>query len=412
VDQDLRYVPTTRPFEPQPQHPPEPTTQNTDADKPPQQWQRLTGDWGGIRTRLEDRGITFEGSIAGYFGKNLTGGVNTGKNGGAYLLNINATLDSQKLWGYPGGTFFINFRTENGLHTSLDGSLESTSHLYSPERTEASEAWYEQKLLYDKVRVRIGKIDANTEFANNSNGGEFLNSYASNAPTIVAFPTDPNPAFGVDVFVYPTSNFYAGIGAYDGSLQTGVSTGLTGPANVFHLHSEFLIAEVGATWTAPGARDGRLGIGVWHDTAALTRFGGGTENGATGPYLTLDQTLWRKNPDVDGDKQGIAMFGTAGYADPGISAVNYQFGGGLKWTGPITSRGGDILGFGASYIRLSADTGSGFTRPDETTIETFYKLRLNTWFSVQPDLQYIHNPGGVASRHDAIAFTLQALVDF
>jgi porin len=411
-DQDLRYTPTTRPGQPEAQHPPEATTQNTDTGKPPAQWQRLTDDWGGLRTKLEEHGITIDGSFAGYFGKNLTGGASTGKNGGAYLLNVNATLDSKKIAGFDGGTLFVNFRNQNGLHHSLDGAFGSTSHLYSPARTELSEAWYEQKLLDDKIRVRLGKIDANTEFANVANGGEFLNDFGGFSPTILSFPTDPDPAFGVDAFFYPTQHLYAGVGAYDGSLAEGRLTGLLGPAKALHPHSEFLIAETGATWTAPGGRDGRAGVGVWHHTADLARFDGGTDRGATGPYLTVDQTLWRKNPDQDDDKRGIAMFALAGYANPEISAANFQIGGGVKWTGMIESRADDVMGIGADYIKLSSVAGSGFDRFDEVTVETYYKMRLTAWLSVQPDLQFIHNPGGISSQHDAVALTVQALIDF
>ena len=400
-DQELRYTPTTRPYEPDAQHPPDATTQNTDTGKPIRQWQRMTDDWGGLRPKLEDHGLTIGGSIAGYFGKNLLGGASTGKNGGAYLLNVNATLDSKKLVGFDGGTFFLNFRNQNGLGHSLDGSLEATSHLYMPARTEISEAWYEQKLVDDKLRIRLGKIDANTEFANCANGGEFLNSYAGASPTILGFPTDPDPSFGIDAFVYPTQNLYAGVGAYDGSLLEGKSTGLLGPAVLSHLHSEFLIAEAGVIWTAQGGRDGRVGIGIWHHTADIPRFDGGTESGATGAYGTLDQMLWRKNPDQDDDKRGLALFALGGYANPQISAATFQVGGGVKWTGAFAPRADDIVGLGADYIRLGNATGSGFNRPGEITVETFYKARLNPWLSIQPDLQYIKNPGGVSAHRDA-----------
>ncbi len=422
------------PAQPVRQHPILPTTQNsksgeiqppqsldrhiaapqaTEIGRPPQEWARLTDDWGGLRPKLEDHGITFAGGFAAYLGKNLTGGADTHTLGEAYLLNINITLDSKKLVGYDGGTLFINFRNQNGLHDrSLDGSFGASSHLYAPDRTEISEIWYEQKMLDDKLRIRLGKIDANTEFAFVANGGEFLNDFASYSPTILHFPTDPDPAFGAELFVNPTSHVYAGIGVYDGSELEGADTGSLGPAHIFDDPSQFWIGEIGATWTGPGKRDGRLGFGIWHHTGMFDRFDGGTENGATGPYLTLDQTLWRRTPDGEDTAPGIAIFALAGYANPAISAANYQIGGGLRWTGPLASRDSDVLGLGASYLRFSDAPGSGFNERGELTVETFYKIRLNAWFSIQPDLQFIHDPGGVSSHHDAIAATVQMLVDF
>ena len=50
-------------------------------------------------------------------------------------------------------------------------------------------------------------------------------------------------------------------------------------------------------------------------------------------------------------------------------------------------------------------------RRDETTIEAFYKVRLKSWLSVQPDVQYVTNPSG-ARDDNAVAATVQLLMDF
>jgi hypothetical protein len=120
--QDLRFTPTTRPYQPVPQIPPLATTQNSDTGKPAPEWQRLTGEWAGARPWLDDHGVAIDGSLATYFGDNLMGGATTSHGGFSYLLNINVTLDSKKLLGYDGGSFFVNFRDQNGLRNSLDRS--------------------------------------------------------------------------------------------------------------------------------------------------------------------------------------------------------------------------------------------------------------------------------------------------
>jgi porin len=386
-----------------------PTTETSFWD-----WQRLTDDWFGIRPKLDDAGIAFDGSLALYYGSNFSGGSSAEGGGGGSLLNFNVTLDSQKLMNYEGGTLFINFRNQNGLAHKLDGSFGNESHLYAPDRTEVSEVWYEQKLLDDKLRVKFGKIDANTEFDILDNGGEFLNDFGSASPTVLAFPTDPDPAFGANVFVYPNDHFYAGFGIYDGSLLTGHLTGTLGPDEFLGGPvSVFMIGEIGAKWTGgDSGRAGRLGLGVWHHTGQIARFDGGDDNGATGPYVTFDQVLYRKNPSSDDDQRGLAMFMLAGYADKQISPVVYQIGGGMKWTGPLESRADDIAGLGVSYIRFSDVPAAGFDEAGETTFETFYKMRLNTWLSVQPDLQYVIHPGGISIQHNSLAGVVQVLMDF
>jgi porin len=186
-----------------------------------------------------------------------------------------------------------------------------------------------------------------------------------------------------------------------------------GPATLFDGHSLFIVGEVGARWTLPGARAGRLGFGYWGHTGTIDRLdGSGTVGGTNGPYLSFDQTLWKKNPDDSDDKQGLGLFLLAGYANPNVSLVNAQVSGGLQWTGLISSRPNDVAGLGAGVLCFSRTPGTGLDEDSETTVETFYRVQISPWLYVQPDLQYVHNPGGTSSQHDALAGTIQAMIDF
>ncbi|MDB5296736.1 MAG: Carbohydrate-selective porin, OprB family, partial [Phycisphaerales bacterium] len=44
--------------------------------------------------------------------------------------------------------------------------------------------------------------------------------------------------------------------------------------------------------------------------------------------------------------------------------------------------------------------------------ELFYKVQVTKFFSLKPDLQYIHNPGGVRGRDDALVGTLRLTLSF
>jgi porin len=373
----------------------------------------ITGDWFGDRKKLVDRGIDFEGSLQAASTKTLSGGTDTAGIGSGYKMSINLTLDAEKLLDVKGGTFFIDFRTMDGKTNSLDGAFQSTSLVYTPDRVQISELWYEQKLLDDKLRIKLGKIDANTEFAYVANGSEFLNSSMSYSPTILDFPTDPDPSTGIVAFVYPNENLYAGAGIFDGALLEGYQTGDLGPATLFGPPASlFFIGEAGAKWTTASHQDGRIGIGVWSHTGQFARFDGGNDNGSAGPYLVIDQTIWRKNPDVDGDTQGIAAFFQYGYADPAVSAVQQHIGAGLTWTGAIPGRDSDMFGVGATWVDFSQAPGSGYDDGGELAVETFYKVVLTPWFSFKPDLQIVNNPGGVSGRRAAVVGILSALITF
>ena len=45
-----------------------------------------------------------------------------------------------------------------------------------------------------------------------------------------------------------------------------------------------------------------------------------------------------------------------------------------------------------SYRKLQLALGNGFVN-DETSIELTYRAPINSWLTVQPDLQYIIHPG-------------------
>jgi porin len=69
-------------------------------------WHRdtLTGDWGGLRTTLADKGITFTASYIGEVFANVQGGMKRGTTyDGLFLPQIDVDMD--KLVGWQGATF-------------------------------------------------------------------------------------------------------------------------------------------------------------------------------------------------------------------------------------------------------------------------------------------------------------------
>jgi porin len=413
IDDNLRFLPTTRPMQPDPQRPPLSTEANVDTNKPVHEWQRATDDWLGARPWLDDRGVSFQANWTLDYSKNFRGGVDTAGSAFRHLFNANVTLDTERLVGLKGGTFFLNFQNQSGdFGSDLTGDVQAYSNIDADGRTQISELWYGQSLIDGRLEVRVGKIDANSAFARVENGGEFIHSSMGVSPTIVGMPKYPDPSVGVDVFVRPTEEIYFGVGVYDGAGVEGVRTGERGPGTVFGEPSDlFVIAEGGVLWTLPGGRAGRAAFGVWHHTGRFEKFDGGTVGGATGPYVVVDQVLWRERGSDDEDAQGIGAFLQYGYADPDVSAFEHHVGGGLAWTGAVPGRDDDVLGLGASWVKFSDRGGAGFTEDGELAVELFYKMRLLKWLSVKPDLQYIQHPGGERGRDDAWVGTLRIVMD-
>ena len=106
----------------------------------------------------------------------------------------------------------------------------------------------------------------------------------------------------------------------------------------------------------------------------------------------------------DEDAQGIRVFGQYGWAPPDRSAAEHYIGGGIRWEGMIPRRDEDIAGLGVFHVRFSDE--ANLEKDTETIIEAFYVVRLFGCLFVEPDLQYIINPGGTTNS-DALAVGLR-----
>jgi porin len=378
----------------------------------------LTDGWFGWRHRLADDGVTFDASQTIDGTKNLMGGITTSGSAWRSLFDLAATVDTKCSLGLEGGTFYADFQWAQGPNASdkLIGDVQGIDNLDgvpgAPDqnRTQLSQIWYQQIALNGLLRIKIGKVDSNTEFDHSTFAQPFLNQSAGSSATLFTMPTYPDPAFGVNFFLKPSPDIQIGFGAYDGALANGIATGSMGPSSLFKGNGSFLIAELDKSWAlGPDQLPGRTAIGGWYSTNTFERLAGGEQSGTGGPYFLVDQALWLANPKDNSDARGVGAFVMGGYADPSILQYDYNIGGGVTWTGPLSIRPADILGLGVQAVHFSADFNA---KSDfEINYELLYQLQVTPWFAVKPDLQYVVNPGGQGTPN-ALAFTVRFQVTF
>ncbi len=372
---------------------------------------RTTGDWGGLRTDLEEnRGLSIDATYIGDYWNNVAGGLNTSDAHiyqGAVDLALTLDTDATGLW--EGGTFFIDFQNLHGRSITEEyvGDLQTLSNLDAPAYTQVSEYWYEQRLWDDRVRVKLGKIEVNADFAYLDYGVEFLNSTPGVAPTI-PMPTFPDPALGVSVFVEPVEWLYGGAGVYDGFGEgTGSRWGFD---TAFHDEDDaFTIYELGVRpeWAIGGeSYPGRYYVGGWYHSGDFEEFptrepysetevmGTTVADGNKGVYLGVDQWLFHETPGDDEDEQGLAAFFQYAWAPGAVNEITRVWGGGLRYAGLVPTRDTDVTGLGLFHAKLSDRIRKLEDRHSETVIEMFHRIQITPAIAIQPDLQYIVNPGG------------------
>jgi porin len=360
-------------------------------------WERdvASGDWEGLRARLEDRGVSIgiEWVAEGF--SDFRGGIRKGAVA-ASTADVDASLDLETLLGVRGGEFYVDLEDHAGRDpsTALVGDAQVFDKLNSRPYFEVFELWYEQRLLHDTLRIKAGKVDANTEFSVVDNGLSFVNSSAQVSPTLFVLPTTPAPMPGINFRYTPKGPFYASFAVYDSNRSDHFLDFYGDPESAQPTRDGmFLIGETGLNWVRfPGLKsEGNLRVGFWGHTGTFTRFDGGTQRGAEGHYVIFDQTLWRPLPEQD-EQPGLRTFLEYGQTDRAVAPVYRHLGGGLTWTGLLPGRRKDVAGFGPQYARLSPR--AGLSSDYELAVETFYRAQVTPWSTVQADLQYIAHPGG------------------
>ena len=364
-------------------------------------WSRLTGNWAQLRPALEANGLTIAGRFTTDTSMRLSSGTSQrGIQRG--LLDLNLALNPEPLLGIRGGTFFAQYFYRYGPNGSdVIGDLEGFDDIDSRPVSQTEEIWYEQKLLHNRLRLKVGQVDANAEFDNLSAASGFINSSTTHSPTLLNFPTYPDPALSANVFVYPTEWFYCGAGVYTGNLRD---------LSAYRFNHPYGIGEAG--FTRPGNDrfgPGQVAMGFWHNSAA-SRFDRAAQGGTSGYYVMAEQQVWKQQPGTADVQRGVSVFAQYGSANPEVSPVAHHVGVGASATDLLPERDHDSMGIYWSWAELSRARGAGFTH-DESTLEGYYHCQVTPFFALKPDLQWIRHPGCKSSTGAAWVVTLRVIID-
>ncbi len=365
---------------------------------------QLTGDWYGMRSTLLQNGIDIEAELSAA-GTMLSEPGQDGQR--RYLQSrflASVRFDTGPSLGLPGGTLFAEFESISGADGSpQEGMLQPYSNLDAPHRDQLNQLWYRQALWSGLVLATLGKIDVNSEFDNSPVAAPFQNRGLSFSPTIVGFPTYPDPATGAEGEIDLTS-FYIKAGEYDGSTATGEATGEHWLNAT--LATRFEIAEAGLVWGAtPTSHVAEIVVGGWLHTATFTRFDGTQAPGTKGAYALADV-----QPFSSAGGGGLAFFAEGGFADPRVTRYARHLGGGVTSSEPGGAHA-NAIGLAATWVGTSREAGSPCDA-DETVGELFLRYQAAGWLILTPDVQWIRRPGGISTARDLYLGMVRADIAF
>jgi porin len=398
----------------------------------------LFGDWLGARPQLAADGIRpLVLFITDPF-VNTTGGLKRGFS--EYdLLALDLLLDTNKLFGLPGGEFRIGFANNSG--TSL--SQKYVGNNFPIQLADVADAnprltylSYAQSLLDDKLSVRVGRLTINSVYGEEFAGSQYFKAFTSvafdliplgiftNAPGAFGYPLT---TWGARVKWEPVESFYAMAGCYNGDPTVkegnrhGVDFTLRGPP--------FVIGELGYRWNYGKDATGLPGnakLGTYFNGGGAPVFDAGrpgeTVVARYGFYTVGDQTLWRWGDPKEKRHLGtFAAFVSA--PDQRVNQLPYFFDAGLVAYGFLPSRPRDFAALGVAYGSYSGDLRrqeefQALTNPAigvqnwEMTVELNYGCTVRPGLLVQPSLQYIVNPGGNRAVPNALAVGMNLVFNF
>jgi porin len=400
-----------------------------------------TGALGRALGLSEESGVRLGGLWLGDASGVLVGGQDPGHWGLNSLTIVDLNLDAEKLVGWKGGSFGIEFLQFTGQYTNnLAGAFPGFDSIEAGpplNRNQLYQLWFRQSLFDDKLIFRIGQSVPTFDF-NNVVRPVPVSDPAAAIPAVTALAYTPvfvnptmlgvipgyyNSATGITTTFAPTKSSYLNYGVYDGNLAAGHQTGLSGPRfDGYYFH----IGEVGYSYRwGPQRKPGNFGVGVWGQTGKLEDLTGGTTNGAVGAYLFGAQRLWFRHPGVD--NSGVSGFYQFGTNDSNALHARQYVGGGLTAFGLVPGRPDDSFGLGLNCTWLTQGFESArifyspmdapnvpSLRPSQLMFQCYHQMKLFDGCFFQTNLTDIPTPGipPLTTEHrnsfpNALAITLR-----
>jgi len=396
---------------------------------PPGFWDRDTmlGDLGGVRTRLENFGIKFGLMEQEELWGTVSGGLAAGP---AYdgLTTMSVNLDLEKMVGWTGASIFANAYQIHGLGPEGNvGALQLLSSIEATPSTRLFDLYIDQKLFGGVLDIRIGQGGINDEFMLSTGAAVLLNSSfgfpaweAINLPS--GAPNYPLAAPFARITVTPDQTWTGMLAIFDGNpAGPGTNNPQVRDASgtLFRVQDPALV--VGEVWYSVNQGQdakglpGRYKLGfVYHfgrfydqefDTVGIP-LASPLSNGLPklrqhdyALYAVADQTIWPTGKDT-----GVGLFGQIMGGPGDRNLVNISAFGGVNWKGAIPGREADTLAVGFAYVGIGSHAtnfanqqallGTGApSQGSETVLEATYQAQVTGWLQVQPDFQYVINPG-------------------
>lgn len=406
-------------------------------------WERdtLTGNWGGLRDDLAERGLKFTSTYTGETLGNVSGGLRR-RGVAAGLLQLDVDADLEKAMGWKGGLMHITAYHIHGRQLSanfLGGNLMTVRDIEAAPATRLYSIWFQQSVMDDMASLRFGQVPMQEEFFTSTNAAYLTNGafgwpvgFSANLPS--GGSGYPIANLGARLKVQATEDLAVLAGVFTGDVAAGTNVG--NDAQKRNRSGTDMSVDTPPLWLV----EADYGVNQQKDATglpAMFKLGGLYYNGRTldqrydsngvslgsadtnnitkthrgnwAVYGVIDHMLMKTPGTVDG---GLGAFFRTTYLPEDRNQMPFHFDTGLTFKGPFEGRDDDVAAIGFAFGRMSpalaardadARRFATSTAPDhdfEAALEVNYRYQVTPWWTIVPNAQYIFHPAGNAGLPD------------
>jgi len=419
-----------------------------------QKQKRNKHDWrNDVKTIYYKKNIFLDAIYTGDFFSNVAGGNNRNSEY-LHVMDIMVTGSLDSLLNWRNVTFAVDIIGINGGNPSDHaGDFQGVSNIAAPRSLKLYETWFQINVVKERLSFLLGMYDLNSEFDVIETAGLFINSSFGMGPEFShsgrsGAPTFPYPGLGLRIKARLSEDI---------SLKVAVMDGDTSDPNnswsdrycirkdegaLCTLEFSFVADEEKLISLAPtskrrqhrrrrigfdmfkktihksinriernrenfiemrGENYSKFSLGGWYYTDEFDDFLNIDEagypkcqKGSWGLYSLGEKVLWQ---NLNNPIQAMSVFIRAGISDKKVNQVDMSFAGGFIYSGNFFKHFQDQIGWAITAARMG-DTFQNVMSKEgkvyndwEIAAEISYRSQINKTWSLQPDIQYIINPG-------------------
>lgn len=388
------------------------------------------------QAELHESGLRTYVSYWGDFLSNPVGGK-TQQASWMQLLVVGGELDLEKTIHWSGASVVVSMTDAAGSNLSQSvGNVFTISQAYVMNTLALYNLYFRQEMFDQKLFLQVGRMSAGQNFATIPAMGMVVSGAVNGNPTSLFLNAPYHATASASWAAHAKYHFdgvgYVEAGVYQASPRIGNPAYHGLDFSIRPGDGVLLMVEGGWTPTfghgeqspdgkkvvreeSPGL-PGVYSFGAYYANYAMPTFNGGTAHNAYGFYAIAQQMLWRSAHDV---RHTFSLWGGITYSPQQELAQMPVMGfGGLMWQGAIPGRDRDNVllsfytgGFSGDYANSQAEAGNG--RPTvETVLEASYIVQLTDNLQIQPDVQWVIQPGGTGDIPNALVIGFQVGLTF